>query len=88
MGPPQWSDMGMYLQNVMLLLRERGLDSCAQECWSIYNAEVRALLNPPPELMLFCGMAIGYRDDSNPVNQLVTERAKLDEFASFSGFQG
>jgi nitroreductase len=86
MGPPQWSDMGMYLQNVMLLLRERGLDSCAQECWSIYNAEVRALLNPPPELMLFCGMAIGYRDDSDPVNQLVTERAPLDEFASFDGF--
>jgi nitroreductase len=86
MGPPQWSDMGMYLQNVMLLLRERGLDSCAQECWSIYNAEVRAFLNPPTELMLFCGMAIGYRDDRDPVNQLVTERAPLDEFARFEGF--
>ena len=86
LGPPQWSDMGMYLQNVMLLLRERGLDSCSQECWSRYSAEVRAFLNPPPELMLFCGMAIGYRDPGAPVNQLVTERASLDEFASFAGF--
>jgi nitroreductase len=86
MGPPQWSDMGMYLQNVMLLLREKGLDSCAQECWSIYNGMVRAFVNPPPELMLFCGMAIGYRDDSEPVNRLVTERAPLEEFASFVGF--
>ena len=36
--------------------------------------------------MLFCGMAIGYRDDSAPVNKLVTERAPLDDFASFVGF--
>ncbi|HTW35354.1 MAG TPA: nitroreductase [Rhizomicrobium sp.] len=86
MGPPQWSDMGMYLQTVMLLLREKGLDSCAQECWSIYNGMVREFVKPPPELMLFCGMAIGYRDDSAPVNKLVTERAPLDEFASFVGF--
>ena len=86
MGPPQWSDMGMYLQNVMLLLRERGLDSCAQECWSIYSGEVRALVNPPQELMLFCGMAIGYADPAAPVNALVTERAPLSDFATFSGF--
>jgi nitroreductase len=86
MGPPQWSDMGMYLQNVMLLLRERGLDSCAQECWSRYNAEVRAFLDPLQELMLFCGMAIGYRDHAAPVNRLVTERAPLEEFAKFEGF--
>ena len=86
MGPPQWSDMGMYLQTVMLLLREQGLDSCPQECWSMYNATVRALLEPPPELMLFCGMAIGYRDPDAAVNGLVTERAPLEEFASFRGF--
>ena len=86
MGPPQWSDMGMYLQTVMLLLREKGLDSCAQECWSIYNAEVRALVKPPEEMMLFCGMAIGYADPGAAVNALVTERAPLDDFASFAGF--
>ena len=86
MGPPQWSDMGMYLQNVMLLLREKGLDSCAQECWSIYNAMVRKFVGAPPELMLFCGMAIGYADWDAPVNRLVTERAPLDEFATFVGF--
>lgn len=86
MGPPQWSDMGMYLQTVMLLLREHGLDSCAQECWSRYNAVVREFVNAPPELMLFCGMAIGYRDPDAPVNRLVTERAALDEFTTFRGF--
>ena len=62
MGPPQWSDLGMYLANVMLLLREAGLDSCAQECWSRYHRTVRDFLNPPDEWMLFSGMAIGYED--------------------------
>jgi nitroreductase len=86
MGPPQWSDLGMYLQTVMLLLRERGLDSCPQECWSIYNAFVRTFTDAPSELMLFCGMAIGYADPNAPVNKLETERAPLDEFTTFMGF--
>ena len=86
MGPPQWSDVGMYLENVMLLLRERGLDSCPQECWSIYNRMVAEFLNPPTELLLFCGMAIGYADETAPANRLRTERMKLEEFAEFRGF--
>lgn len=86
MGPPQWSDVGMYLENVMLLLRERGLDSCPQECWSIYSRLVAGFLAPPPELLLFCGMAIGYADEAAPVNRLRTERMKLEEFAEFRGF--
>jgi len=86
MGPPQWSDLGMYLENVMLLLREEGLDSCPQECWSTYNRVVAETLSPPPELMLFCGMAIGYEDPAAPVNRLQTERMKPEEFATFMGF--
>lgn len=85
MGRPQWSDLGMYLQTVMLLLRERGLDSCAQECWAVYPRTVAALLNPPDELMLFCGMAIGHADADAPVNRLATRRLPLDQFASFRG---
>jgi nitroreductase len=83
MGPPQWSDLGMYLTNVMLLLREAGLDSCAQECWSRYHRTVGEFLHPPDEWMLFCGMAIGYEDRDPPVNRLVTDRAPLREFCRF-----
>jgi nitroreductase len=88
MGPPQWSDVGMYLENVMLLLREEGLDSCPQECWSLYNRLVAEFLAPAPELLLFCGMAIGYADTDAPVNRLIAERLPLDAFASFRGFPG
>lgn len=85
MGRPQWSDLGMYLQTLMLLLRERGLDSCAQECWSVYPKTVGEFLQPPAELMLFCGMAIGYADPDAPVNRLNTRRLPLEQIASFRG---
>jgi nitroreductase len=86
MGPPQWSDLGMYLQTVMLLLREHGLSSCPQESWSSYSRVVREFLAAPQELMLFCGMAIGYADDGAAVNRLVSERMPLEAFAVFRGF--
>lgn len=85
MGPPQWSDLGMYMASVMLLLRGAGLDSCAQECWAIYPETIRGFIGIPPERMLFCGMAIGYSDDSDPANALRTERAPLADWASFHG---
>jgi len=85
MGRPQWSDLGMYLQTLMLLLREQGLDSCAQECWSVYPKTIGEFLQPPEELMLFCGMAIGYADPDAPVNRLRTRRLPLDQFATFRG---
>jgi nitroreductase len=83
MGPPQWADVGMYLATVMLLLREAGLDSCAQECWSHYHRTVREFVKPPDEWMLFCGMAIGYKDPDAMVNRMVADRAPFGEFCQF-----
>jgi nitroreductase len=85
MGPPQWSDLGMFLQSVMLLLREEGLDSCPQEAWSVYPKTVGDFLGLPAERMLFCGMAIGHANPDHPVNRLRSERAGLDAFARFHG---
>jgi nitroreductase len=83
MGPPQWSDLGMYLQTLMLLLVEHGLASCPQECWAIYPETVTDFLGTPPERMLFCGMAIGYEDEGEPANRLRSARAPLEDWASF-----
>jgi nitroreductase len=74
MGPPQWSDLGMFLQTFMLLAREAGLDTCAQEAWSQRAESVQAFTGADADLMLFCGMAIGYRDPAAPVNTLVSDR--------------
>ncbi len=86
MGPPQWSDMGMWLQTVMLLLREAGLDSCAQEAWAAYGAPVRAALDLPEDHIFFCGLAIGYRNADAPVNNFAVPRAPIEEAIRFHGF--
>ncbi|MEX3979134.1 nitroreductase [Paraburkholderia sp. EG287A] len=85
MGPPQWADLGMFLQTVMLLLREAGLHSCAQECWARYAQSVGEFLALPRERMVFCGMAIGHEDADAPINQWRSARVPLDEFVQFDG---
>jgi nitroreductase len=86
LGPPQWSDVGMYMQTVMLLAREHGLHTCAQEIWSLVSVTVQKRLDAPATLLLFSGMALGYANPSHPINTLHTERAALDEFVRMKGF--
>lgn len=85
MGPPQWSDVGMFLQSIMLLAREHGLHTCPQEAWAMWAPTVRETLAIPEELMIFCGMGIGFMDTSHPINTLRTQRAPLEEIATFVG---
>ena len=80
---PQWSDLGMFLQTFMLLAVEAGLDTCAQEYWSSRHGAVVEFVGAPEEEMLFCGMAIGYRNTESPVNGLVAERLPLDTWATW-----
>ena len=83
MGPPQWSDLGMFLQTFMLLAQEAGLDTCPQEAWAVYEHAVSEFVGAPPEQRIFCGVAIGHADPDAPINSLVTEREPLDVFARF-----
>lgn len=82
-GSAQWSDLGMYLQTLMLLLRGQGLDSCPQECWATYHRTVSRFLGLPDHQMLFCGMAVGYADEADPANLMRSERAPAEEFLTF-----
>lgn len=86
MGPPQWADMGMWLQSVMLLLVEHGLASCPQECWAMYGSTVRTELGLGDDQILFSGLAIGYADEDAPVNHWPVPRVGLDEVIDWQGF--
>ena len=83
MGPPQWSDLGMFLQTFMLLAKEAGLDTCAQEAWSMKHESVSSFVNVSEDEMLFCGMSIGYQDHDAPINQLVSTRRPIEDWAIF-----
>ena len=71
----------------LLLLREEGLDSCAQEAWAAYSPQVREMVDIPDDHIFFCGMAIGYRDPDAPVNNFDVKRAGLDESVRWEGWQ-
>jgi hypothetical protein len=70
----------------MLLLRAEGLHSCAQMAWSVYHRTVAEVLSPPNDLILYCGMSIGYADPA--IEHPRTGRAPLDETVTFVGDQG
>jgi len=78
-GLSQWADLGIFLQTVMLLLKEEGLDSCAQISWAMVGQTVREVLRVAPDLLLYCGLSIGYADESDPINAIRTERASFDD---------
>ncbi|HEY5106264.1 MAG TPA: nitroreductase [Caulobacteraceae bacterium] len=86
LGPPQWADLGMYMQSVMLLAVERGLDTCAQEFWARYPATAAAFVGLPDDHMVFSGMALGYRDDSHPINAWRTRRDPFEAWCDMRGF--
>lgn len=85
MDLPQWSDLGMFLQTFMLLAVDKGLGTCAQEYWSVRHKSVTQFVGAPENEMLFCGIALGYADESAPINSLKSERMPVDQFATFIG---
>lgn len=86
LGPGQFSDLGNYITTLTLLARAHGLDTCPQESWARAYRTVGAFLSLPPEQMLFCGLAIGYRDTAHAANSFRSPRAPLQEFCTFIGF--
>ncbi len=87
MGPPQWSDTGMWLQTIMLLLREEGLDSCPQEFLAMHARLIKDFIGVSDEThIFFCGMAIGYRVEEASVNNFPREREPVEGNVRFLGF--
>lgn len=85
MGRGGWLDYGMFLQNLMLAARARGLDTCPQVAWLPYHRIIGQRLGFAAHEQLVCGMCLGYADPAAVENSLVTERAALGEFVSFHG---
>ena len=86
LGYPQWADVGMYMQTVMLLAVERGLDTCAQEFWARLPKTVGEFIGLPDDHMLFSGMALGYRDPNAAINSWRTRRDPFEAWGDMRGF--
>jgi len=80
-----WVDYGMFLENIMIAARGRGLHTCPQAAFAPYHRQIRPVLGIAEEEIVICGMALGYEDVGKPENALRTERAPLEEWVTFSG---
>ena len=78
-----WLDYGMFLQNMMIAARARGLDTCPQAAFTQFHRVISSVLQLPDSEQVVCGMALGYADTRKIENTLVTERAPVAEFARF-----
>jgi nitroreductase len=78
-----WLDYGMFLQNIMIAARGRGLDTCPQAAFTQFHRIISNELGLPDNDMVVCGMALGYADPDKVENTLVTEREPVSAFARF-----
>lgn len=81
-----WLDCGMFVQNIMLAARGRGLDTCPQGCWKEFPHIVARVLSLPEHEALACGIALGYAHPDAIAHSPITDRAPIGQWARFEGF--
>jgi nitroreductase len=79
-------DVGLIAQNIQLLAKEQGLDTCAQASWTMWPQTIREVLGLPQNEMVVLGMSLGYADEQAKVNETVQSRLALEDFVSWYGF--
>ena len=83
MGTGSLLDYGMFLQNVMVAARARGLDTCAQAAFTQFHRVIEDYIGLASGQMVVCGMSLGHADPDKIENSLVTEREPVAGFAKF-----
>ena len=81
-----WLDFGMFLENIMIAARGKGLHTCPQAAFAKYHKIIREKLDIPDDEIVICGMSLGYADHAAPENALVTEREPVENFTRFIDF--
>jgi nitroreductase len=80
MGRGSLLDYGMFIQNIMVAARARGLHTCPQAAWNGFHSIILPHIGAGEGEMMVCGMSLGYADESDKVNTLVTPRVPVNEF--------
>lgn len=80
MGAGSLLDYGMFLQNIMVAARARGLHTCPQAAWNHYGAIILPHIGAGAEEKIVCGMALGWADETALVNTYKTPREPVGGF--------
>ena len=83
LGPPDAPSVGLWLQTLLLALTERGLGTCVEVSVAGYPDILRKELGIAPNLLILCGLSIGYADDTFPANLLNVGRDPIEHNVVF-----
>ena len=86
LGRGSWLDYGFFMEAICVAARARNLHTCAQAAFNHFHKLIAQQLQFDEHEMLVCGMSLGFEDTSAPENRLRTDRAGVEEFATFAGF--
>jgi nitroreductase len=87
LGRHSWLDLGLYVQNVMIAARSRGLDTCPQVSFARFHSLIASHLGMGAEEVTACGMSMGFGDTGASVNQMKMPRQHVSEFVRLAGFE-
>lgn len=75
--------IAMLMQNIMLLAKAQGLDTCPQASWNDYHEIIMPILGAKDDEQFICGMSLGYADHNQEINRYITLRENIDNFVTF-----
>lgn len=76
-------DTAMFIQNIMLSAKARGLDTCPQAAWNAFHSIIFSEIHASNHEELVCGLSLGYADPNAIENTLVTPREPVENFSTF-----
>jgi nitroreductase len=83
MGRGSLLDYGMFLQNIMVAARARGLHTCPQAAWNEFSKIILPHIGAGENEMIVCGLSLGYADEEALVNTFMTERETVESFTTW-----
>ncbi|HOC45631.1 MAG TPA: nitroreductase [Syntrophorhabdaceae bacterium] len=73
-------DIGIALGYFVLVAHNFGLSTCPIGLINAYEDDIKEILNIPDNKNVVIGLALGYRDDSAPINEFSSPRDDVNNF--------
>ncbi|MGQ9510283.1 MAG: nitroreductase [Thermodesulfobacteriota bacterium] len=70
----RWVDIGIILGYFLLIAHDHGLGTCPIGLITAYEEEIKELLNIPENKHVIIGVALGYPDETSPINRFKSMR--------------
>ncbi|MDQ5987552.1 MAG: Nitroreductase NfnB [Syntrophus sp. SKADARSKE-3] len=78
-------DMGLIIQTLCLAAWDQGIGSCIMAVSVGYAPLLRQIAAIPDDRLIVMGVALGFPDESHPINRFPRIRMEMDDFVTWVG---